>query len=253
MLASIRLVTHLNVLRHRADPDIDGTAVPSIEVAARTVQGTDAAHHVSDPDGLLGLGTDASNPLDEAMAAALRSGSPDWVLALPRPGKLGPLRGPADLTRAALTSGAAVIPREGGPAWVPTRIGPAVQWLVLPAQRPFPPVSTVEAEHALSDAVRAATGELDGLGMVSGRRPETSGLVLPQAYPARQQHAADRALRLAEACEAGLADESGLLHARAVETRARTLRTLLGAALDSLEASCAWQPVDAEGLDEDGW
>ncbi|SDB90986.1 hypothetical protein GA0111570_10811 [Raineyella antarctica] len=246
LLATIRLVTHLNVLRHGAPATGPGTGVPSIDVAARTVQGQDAAHHVTSPDALLGLPPEHASTLEEAMEAALAYDSSDWVLALPRPGKLGPLRGPAELTRAALDAGAAVIPREGGPAWVPTRVGPAVQWVLVRADRPFPPVSAAEAEHALSLAIVAATSELDRLGMVSGRRPGTTGLLLPAAYPARQRHSADRALRLVEACEAGLADESGLLHAQAVDVRARTLRTLLNAALDSLEASCAWPPDDLD-------
>lgn len=244
MLAAIRLVTHLNVLRHGADPLVAATGVPSIEVAARTVQAGDAAHHASSPDALLGLRPDGSSPLDEAMAAALRHDGSDWLLALPRPGKLGPLRGPAPLTRAALAAGAAVVPVAGGPAWVPTRVGPAIQWLLTSAERPFPPPSAAEQEHALTLAIRQATGVLAELGMVSGQRPESTGLLLPAAYPARQRHSADRALRLVEVCEAGLADESGLLHAHAVELRARTLRMLLNAALDSLEASCAWPPAE---------
>lgn len=253
LFAAIRLVTHLNVLRHAGRSSAIDAGTPSVEVVARIVQAEDAAHHVSSPDGLLGLSGDDAVELDRAIAAALGYGQSDWVLGLPRPGRLGPLRGPATLTRAALEAGAAVIPRDGGPAWVPTRVGPAVQWLVLPAERPFPPVASAEAEHALTLAMLAATGDLDRLGMVSGRRPRGTDLVLPSAYPARQRRAADRALRLVEACEAGLADESGLLHAHAVEARARTLRALLNAALDSLEASCAWQAPDDEGLEEDDW
>ena len=253
LLASIRLVTHLNVLRHRAEAAVVDTGSPSLEVAARTVQGRDAAHHVSSPDELLGLPGHHATDLDEAMTAALRQATSDWVLALPRPGRLGPLRGPAPLTRAALEAGAAVIPLDGGPAWIPTRVGPAIQWLVLAADRPFPPVPAAEAEHALTLAMIAATGDLDRLGTVSGRRPESPGLLLPQAYSARQRRSADRALRLVGICEAGLADESGLLHAHAVEARARTLRTLLNAALDSLEASCAWQPPETEGLEPHEW
>ncbi|QGF24955.1 hypothetical protein [Raineyella fluvialis] len=205
------------------------------------VQGPDAAHHVSDPDALLGLSDEGSSALDEALAAALAHQPGDWILALPRPGRLGPLRGPLPLTRAALEAEAAVLPRAGGAAWIPARVGPAIQWRLVRADRPFPPVSSAEAEHALTEAVRAATGELDRLGMVSGRRPGGEGLELPPSYPARQRASAARAVRLAEACTVGLADESGLLHAHAMEIRARALRTLLNAALDSLEASCAWQ------------
>lgn len=253
LLASIRLVTHLNVLRDAGRSPQAAGGVPSPEVAARIVQSTDAAHHVSSPDGLLGLPPDHASELDHAIAAALGHGSSDWVLARPRPGRLGPLRGPVALTRAALEAGAAVIPRDGGPSWVPRRVGPAVQWSIMSSERPFPPVAAAEAEHALTLAMLGATEELDRLGMVSGRRPRGTDLLMPQAYPARQRRAADRALRLVEACEAGLADESGLLHAHAVETRARTLRALLNAALDSLEASCAWHSADEEGLEDDDW
>lgn len=275
LLAAVRLVTTLNVLRHgpatgsttASGPDAGATgrsgresgsragssgrraevSAPSVEVAARMVRDGDAAHHVSDPDALLGLSGEGSSPLDEAMSAALARTDEDWILALPRPGRLGPLRGPLSFTRAALDAGAAVIPRTGGAAWIPTRVGPAIQWLLVPAERPFPPASSAETEHALTDAMRAATGDLDRLGMVSGRRPAGDGAVLPAAYPTRQRTAAARALRLVEASEAGLADESGLLHAHAAELRARTLRALLNAALDSLEAACAWPPFETEG------
>lgn len=246
LLAAIRLVTTLNVLRHGPATGAAASSAPSVEVAARLVIDGDAAHHVSDPDALLELSGEGSSPLDEAMLAALARTVEDWILALPRPGRLGPLRGPLSFTRAALDAGAAVIPRTGGAGWIPTRVGPAIQWLLVPAERPFPPVSSAETEHALADAMRAATGDLDRLGMVSGRRPAGDGAALPAAYPSRQRNAAARALRLVEACEAGLADESGLLHVHAAELRAQALRALLNAALDSLEASCAWPPADAD-------
>jgi len=239
LLAAIRLTTHLNSLRHGRS-----TGTPSLDVAARTVQGPDAAHHVSDPDALLGLPADESSPLEEAMAITLKRAEDDWLLALVRPGRLGPLRGPVPLTRAALAAGAAVVPRSGGPAWVPTRVGPAIQWQLLVADRPFAVPSSAETERTLAEAVIAATGELTALGMTSGRRPEDRGLVLPAAYPIRQRRAAERAWRLVEACRAGLEDPSGLLHSHAVELRSRVLRELLNAALDSLEAATAWPAAD---------
>lgn len=263
--AAIRLVTHLNVLgpgtqdRPTQPQDRPDQASrppghsPSVDVAARTIQGRDAAHHVADPDGLLGLVEVAASPLHDGLAAALADyrARPDasadapggWLLALPRPGRLGPLRGPQSLTRAALQAGAAVIPTWGGVAWVPWRVGPAIQWETFRAERPMPLVSSAEAEQLLSHAIIAATSVLGELGMTSGRRPEGWLPEMAAGYPARQRRAAERALLLVEATDAALADDSEILHTHAIATRAASLRQVQQAALDSLQSACAWHPT----------
>jgi len=92
-LASVRLTANLNSM-------INGQQ--SLEQAERAVIGSDVAHHVLDPDGVLGLDPHQASSLDEALEALKRAEPEAWFLALPVPGSLGPLRGPAPFNRAAL-------------------------------------------------------------------------------------------------------------------------------------------------------
>ncbi|MVA77184.1 hypothetical protein GC722_14290 [Auraticoccus sp. F435] len=232
-LAAITLVTHLNALQH--------TPLSS-EVAASLVAHGDVAHHVVDADGLLGLDPLRSSDLITALRAVQLVAPGSWQLALPRPGALGVLRGPVALNRAGLETGAVVVHASGGWAFVPHRVGPAVQWRVLAAERPFPSPSAAECERALSAELLQAAGTLSELDAPSGTRPDVDlpGPLLAAAYPARQQRAAERALRLLLVAEAGLADDRDVLHSFAVQKRADVLRRLQAAAADALCAACAW-------------
>ena len=92
VLASVRLTANLNSF-------LQGQQ--SLEQAERAIVGPDVAHHVLDPDGVLGLDPLAASSLDDALVR-LKQVEPDgWFLALPVPGSLGPLRGPAAFNRAA--------------------------------------------------------------------------------------------------------------------------------------------------------
>lgn len=230
MSAAVRLTAHLNAVRH---------AATSPEVAARAIIGDDAAHHVTDPDGLAGLDPLRANELDIAIAATMVTHGGDWVLALPRPGHLAPLRGPASLTQAALGTGAAVVHAEGGLAWVPHRVGPAIQWRLYAAERPLLAATPAEAERRLSEAVLAAGAALAGLAP-SGERPEVAELTLPRSYGSRSHRAAHRAMLLWAATEAALADPTGLLHSHDVGVRDRALRDVHDAAADALCAAVSW-------------
>ncbi|SDE49246.1 hypothetical protein [Auraticoccus monumenti] len=232
-LAAITLVTHLNALQHTP---------LSADVAASQVAHADVAHHVVDPEGLLGLDPLRANDLTTTLLAVQLLAPGSWLLALPRPGALGVLRGPPALTTAALQAGAAVVHADGGWAFVPHRVGPAVQWQVLPAARPFPSPGSAEAERVLATEVISASRELARLDAASGARPEVElpAGVLPAAYPARQQRAAERALRLLTVAETALADDRDVLSSFAVTQRAEVLRRLEAAATDALCAACAW-------------
>lgn len=233
--AAIALVTHLNALRH--------TPLSS-EVAAAQIVGDDVAHHVVDADGLLGLDPLAANDLLDALRAVERTTTGSWLLALPRPGVLGGLRGPAALNVAALAAGAVVLPEQGGPAFLPHRVGPAVQWRVLAADRPFPSPGVAETERALSGELIEAAAVLGELGAVSGTRPGAPTVPrVPPGYPPRQQRAVERALRLVTIAEAGLDDDREVLTSFAVQRRAEVLRRLHTVATDALCAACAW-PAD---------
>lgn len=229
--AAIRLTGNLNVLRH--------TAV-SAEVSAREVTGGDVAHHVVDPEGLLELNPISANELDTAMRAALARFPGDWTLILPRPGMLGALRGPAPLTRFALEMGSAVVAREGGLAWVPQPVGSAVQWVLLPAEKPALPTAPTEADRHLSETVLRIADALAAQEMSSGERPELAFAPLPSAYGGRSKKLATKALRLIHAVDAALADDSGMLHSHAIQTRRTALVEVQRAAIDALSAAVSW-------------
>ncbi len=213
----------------------------SIEVAARSIAADDAAHHVIDAEGRLGLDPVAANELEAGLLATGPFETEGWALTLPRPGALGSLRGPVDLTTAALKSGVAVIGLTGGVAFVPQVVGAAVQWQVFGANRPLPPPAPYEAERALNQTVLSVAATLAGLEVAGGQRP--AGRARPRlapGYQPRQQAMADKAMALLVACQAALADDGGALSAYAAELRARELRSLQAAAADALCASCTW-------------
>lgn len=238
-LAAIALVTHLNTLQHTP---------LSAEVAASQVSEGDVAHHAVDPEGLLGLDTVRANDLATTLRAVQLLAPGSWLLSLPRPGHLSGLRGPVALNAAALAAGAAVVHEGGGWAFVPHRIGPAVQWQVAAAEQPFPSPGAAEAEQALSVELLQAAQVLSALGAPSGARPvtELEQPLLAAGYPARQQRSAERALRLLRVTQAGLSEDRDVLSSFAVQQRAGVLRRLQAAATDALCAACAW-PGRAHG------
>lgn len=236
------MTSHLNALARR---------LLSAEGAAHAVVGPDAAHHVVDPDDLLGIDPLHALELQPALAA-LAAREPDgWVLGLPSPGALGPLRGPRELNEAALESGEVVVALSAGIALVPHRVGPAVQWRVHRAAVPFPPTGGGDAERELNETVLSAAAVLAGLDVAAGVRPGGSGTREPAArlgpgYPQRRQVAADRAARLLEACAVALADDGAAITSFEVDTRRRELIRLQQAARGALSAAVSWPGPPAE-------
>lgn len=227
--AALRLTLALN-----AAP----SASTSDEVLAATITAPDTAHHVTDPEGLLGLDPLAATPLERALSACRRrTPTEHWLLALPRSGQLSILRGPAAVTRAALEAEAVVLPASGGVAWVPWRVGPAIQWQLLTAAPPAPGPTPSEADRLLLAAMAEAADALEELGMTSGVRPDASDLPVEGWADSRSQRSAERAWLVHQAATSGLADLSGMIHAHAVGVRERTLRTLQAAAADALVAA----------------
>lgn len=224
VLAAVRLTATLN---HAV---VTGTDAPTI---ARWAIGDDVAHHVIE---LGGPGaTDLATALDTS-----RFPGRGWVLALPRPGALGPLRGPLPLSRAAMDAGAAVIAVDGGTALVPHRVGPALQWEVFDAQPPGMLPSAAEADQLLRQAIWDAATALEGLDVASGQRPEDAEMPLPAGFAARSQRAVLRGLDILAACDAALDDHSDVLHAHGVEQRIKHLTPLRAAAIDAICATVSW-------------
>jgi hypothetical protein len=229
---SLRLTANLNAALH-------GTLVD--ERAVAEVIGADVAHHVVDPDGVLDLDPDRATPLDDAFATLVAREPDRWLLALPLPGMLAPLRGPAPFTTAALATGVAVVAAGGGVGLVPHRVGHAVQWRVFAAARPFAPPTLYEAERELSEAVLRATTTLSRLDVAAGARPRTGdGPTLAPGYPPRAHATAGRAARLLAACEAALETDGAAITLYEADLRSRELRGVRSAAGQALCAAAGW-------------
>ena len=231
-LPSLRMTANLNaVVRFQV----------SVAEAVVAVVGQDVAHHVVDPDGLLDLDPLRATPLDAVLGTIAACDPELWVLALPVPGALGPLRGPAALNRAALEVGEAVLAgTAGGLALVPHAVGRGVQWRVHRAERPSSPPSSYDAERTLSEAVLDAGAALARLDVAGGPRPADIRAELAPGYSPRQRVAADRAARLLQACDQALSTDGTAITSHEAELRARELRRLRNAAGDALCAAASW-------------
>jgi hypothetical protein len=182
-------------------------------------------------------------PLPEVFDELLAQPGRPWLLALPGPGRLAPLQGPPELVRAALAAGMAVVASGGGLALVPHQVGPAVQWELLPAERPGAVPTTYEAERELSETVLHAARELADLDVAGGRRPKDLAVELAPGYPPRQRVAADRAARLWLACSIALEGDGSSISVYEADRRRTALRSVREAAAQSLIAAVSWLGV----------
>ncbi len=231
LLAAVRLVSYLNAAG--LDPAL-------AERAPFAVQGPDLAHHVVDPQGLVGVDPWTAVPLPEVFDMLLAHPGRPWLLALPGPGRLAPLQGPPELVRAALATGLAVVATGGGLALVPHQVGPALQWEVLPAERPGAVPTAYEAERELGETVLRAARELTDLDVAGGRRPKDAVLELAPGYPPRQRVAADRAARLWLASTSALDSDGSSISVYEADRRRAALRSVQEAAAQALIASVSW-------------
>jgi hypothetical protein len=234
-LDALRMTVNLNAVLHQQLP---------LEAAVAAVIGSDVAHHLVDPDDILGLDPLRATSLTLALGPLAAREPESWVLALPTPGSLGSLRGPKLLNQAALDIGEAVVGIGGGVALVPFRVGQAVQWRVFAADRPFTPPVPYDAERQLNEAVIAAARTLTNLDVAAGTRPRDGATVtLATGYSPRQHATAARAARLLTACDAALATDGGALSVFEADTRFRELRTVRAAAAQALCAAASWISV----------
>lgn len=209
--------------------------------AAVAVVAADVAHHVVDPDDLLGLDPLNATVLAEALPALAAREQEMWLLVLPQPGSLGALRGPVPLNRAALEAGEVVVGSSAGIALVPHAVGRGVQWRVHAAERPFAPPTSYDAERALNETVLSAASTLARLDVAAGSRPRSDPSAdLAPGYSSRQRVAADRAARLLLACETALDSDGAAVSAYEASVRAQELRRLHRAAADALCAAASW-------------
>jgi hypothetical protein len=231
-LPSVRMTANLNSM-------IRGQQ--SIEQAERAIVGGDVAHHVVDPDDVLGLDPLQASTLDAALDALLAAEFDGWFLALPVPGSLAPLRGPAAFNLAAVEQGEAVVASAAGLGLVPMQVGHAVQWRIFVAERPLPPSGPHEAERALNEVVIDAAATLARLDIAAGTRPESTAAVgLAPGYSMRQRATVERAARLLAACDAALLDDGASISSFEADRRASELRRVRAKAGEALGSAVSW-------------
>ena len=211
-----------------------------------------AAHHVHDPDEVLGLFEhDPLSSVPIRMALARISHDPRdipvlWGLLLPVPGQLAGLRGPAQVNRAALDACAVVVCHQGsttmpaGTAWIPHPVGSAMQWTIVRGAAPLPPPTPADADPLLRSAVSATAAQLTDLGMVAGNRSDVVAPHLTGHRPA-DQRLLDSAWTVMMACDAGR--ESTMITAYGAQTRETALRQLRNAASQAVTAATSWPLV----------
>lgn len=216
----------------------------SLDDARDGIVGSDTAHDVvglpDEPD---------SVPLILALGLLRTEGGVEAGLALPVPGDLLGLAGPADFNAEVVEAGEGVVVRGSGLGLVPHLVGAAVQWRCHQAvtDRQVPDPS--EADTSLRRALLGTAEQLASLD-VARWRPE----VADELFELRRHHDLDlphgmapRAVRLAglaTRCRAivalALEDDGGSVTAAEAGARRDALRPLDHAARRGLVAACAF-------------
>lgn len=208
------------------------------------VLGEDVAHVVVGAEGgVVGLVVEARS-----------AGATSIGAAFPAPGHPVGLAGGGAFTAAAIEAGEGVVAGEAGLGWVPTQVGPTVEWRAFAAaRRPLPDVA--EADRALRAEVLAAGDTLARLD-VARWRPEVADLLMapglravpsaPGGTPPRCVELASRALWAWEVAALALDGDGGAVSASEADARRQALVPLERAARSALTAACSpevWPPA----------
>ncbi|QSR26523.1 hypothetical protein CFH99_12905 [Nocardioides aromaticivorans] len=210
------------------------------------VLGDDAAHVVGGPDG--------ASPLLLELADARNRGATGVAAVFPVPGDPAGLRGPRELNAAAIDAGEAALLLGAATALVPTQVGRAVEWTVVPAER-RPPLDLGEADRALRSGLLDAANLLADLDVASWQ-PEVADelhdlraavpLPAPEGVPARAVELAGRAQHLLAVAQLALADDGGAVSSGEAAARRAAIEPLERAARHALGAACSpdgWPPA----------
>ncbi len=223
-----------------------GAVVPDLLLDA--VIGADATHAVAGLPGEEGTVT-----LLAALARLRSAGATGLGCAVPAAGDPVGLGGPPAFNRAALEAGEAVVVNGAGLGLVPTRVGAAIVWQAMPAERrPVPDLG--EADRQLRRAFLDAANALAVL-EVARWRPEAADELMnlrrpppvagPPDIPSRCLDLAGRALQAVSVVELALADDGGAVSAYEIDARRAALAPLDAAGRRGLVAACspeAWPP-----------
>lgn len=221
---------------------VDGHA--SLDEARDAVVGDDAAHHVV---GLPDRGE--AVPLILALGLLRTEGGARASLALPVPGDLLGLAGPAGFNSEVVDAGEGVVVDGAGLGLVPHPVGAAVQWVCHPANRTLQVPDPGEADRGLREALLATTESLADLD-VARWRPEVADalmdlrrqvdLVVPREMAPRAVRLAGLATRCRRIVELALEDDGGSVTRQEADARREALRPLDQAARRGLVAVCAY-------------
>jgi hypothetical protein len=210
----------------------------------------DAAHLLAFPDS-------EPEPLVTGLGRLRATGADGLGAALPAEGDPVGLGGPGAFNTAALEAGEAVVALDAAGfalhGLVPERVGAAVTWSVVAAERrQLPDVG--EADRSLRSALTEAADALAALD-VARWRPEVADrlsnlrhrprLAAPPGVPTRCAELAARGLQALEIVELALVDDGGALTAQEAEARRTTLQPLGRAARRALVAAASpevWPP-----------
>jgi hypothetical protein len=203
----------------------------------------DVAHVVLGPD----------DGLVTTLASLRAAGATAFGAAFPVEGDLVGLGGPRELNDAALGVGEAAIAVGAESALVPARVGPTVEWTLLPARRrQLPDVG--EADRALRGALLASAESLADLD-VARWRPEVADRLMnlrhrptvaaPPGIPARCVDLAARGLQALGIADLALEDDGGAVSAAEAQLRRDALVPLARAGRRALVAATSpevWPP-----------
>jgi hypothetical protein len=226
---------------------LGGGAAPDDVLDALQVWGQAHEVYAADPAcehdlGLPPAGSAPATPVQ--LLAALRSvGAAEARLVLPAPGDVRGLGGGGPFTKAALGAGEAVVLPDAGFGVVPEPIAEGLlRWHVfaLPAPVTLEHDGLGDAEHGLTDAVRAGAGALQALDVARERpgvREELAARLRgapapswPAGMPGRALRVLQRAEEIGTILALAHADEpGGAVSASGANRRAEALRPLVDA------------------------
>ena len=215
----------------------------SLDEARDAIVADDAAHDVA------GLpGTEDSQPLIVALGRLRSAGATGAGIALPVPGDLLGLAGPASFNVEVVEVGEGVLVEGAELGLVPHRAGAGVVWVCHPATSRRQVPDSSEAEQALRRALLTAGQSLADLD-VARWRPEVADELMdlrrhadfdfPRTMPAGAVRLAALATRCRTIVELALEDDGGAVTAAEADARRHALAPLDAAARRALVATCS--------------
>lgn len=218
----------------------------ALDEAPAAVVGNDAAHDVTGLD-------ERPLPLLLAFGELRRRGGRLASVALPVPGDLVGLGGPAPFNVDALEAGEAVVVWGAGVGLVPQAVGRGVFWTCTPAEPPRALLDLADAERSLREALLRVGERLVELD-VARWRPEVSGALstvrgaaevpLPPGHCGRAARVTALARRCRAIAELAMDDDGGSVSLFQSRARHAALVELDSAARQALAAACSFG-VDA--------